>query len=301
VAEIVVVDDASTDATWEILTTHASGDSRIRLNRNGRRLGVTKNFERAISLAQCEWVALADQDDVWRVDKLARVAAEWDGRAGLIHHATHKFRGQPPAILPSPAGERRKFSGSDVRELLFRNTVVGHTTLLRTSLARRAMPFPAEVPHDWWLSVMAALLDDVQYVDEYLVHYRIHEGNAYHATGSRWRRLRAEHGLRLQLLRALSASGALVGTTADFARTYHHLAETARPGTFPWALCGFYFRHAEVFFGAGQRLSPLRRLRKSIGAAVSAMARLPALESGELLRAPGVGTLASPRVTRRAG
>lgn len=271
VEEIVVVDDASADSTWTILEEHARQDVRLRLYRNTRALGVTRNFERAISLVQSDWIALADQDDVWLSNKLARLRAAWDEEACLLHHATHKFRGAPPPALPSPAGERRKFFGDDPRRLFYRNTIVGHTVVMRTRVARSLMPFPRAVPHDWWLGVGAALRGRVQYVDEYLVHYRIHENNAYHAAGSRWRRLRAEHGLRLELLRALEGRTELSDHEAEFAANYRRLLSEAATGVFPWALGRFYFRHAGELFGDGQFPSFFCRLRKSGMAAFGAM------------------------------
>lgn len=69
VAEIIVVDDSSTDATVEILDRHAAEDARISVSRNQVRLGVTGNFERAIGLARSPWIVLADQDDVWLAGK----------------------------------------------------------------------------------------------------------------------------------------------------------------------------------------------------------------------------------------
>lgn len=284
VGEILVVDDGSTDGTWAILENHAGQDARIKLHRNAAQLGVTGNFERVISLVRGAWVALADQDDVWLPGKLARLRAEWDGISCLLHHATCKFHGAVPSVPPSPAGERGKFSGSDVRRLLYRNSIVGHTVLVRTDVARSLAPFPRGVPHDWWLGVGAAVLGRVQYVDEYLVCYRIHEGNAFHSTGSRWRRLRVEHGLRLELLQALTDWQRLSGEPADFVRAYRRLLGRTAGGTFPWALWLSYYRHAALFFGGGRPLSPVRRLRKSGLAALGAMLWTPSVGPGELLR-----------------
>lgn len=301
VDEIVVVDDASTDGTWAILTRHAGQDDRIRLHRNAAPLGVTRNFERAIGLVRGEWVALADQDDVWQPEKLARLRAAWDGEAVLLHHATHKFHGAVPADLPSPAGERRKFSGSDLRRLLYRNSIVGHTTVVRTATVRRLMPFPRAVPHDWWIGVGAAGLGRVQYVDEYLVHYRIHAGNAFHSAGSRWRRLRREHGLRLEILRALAGWKALPGAEAGFVGDYLRLLTKTERGTFPWALWRFYFRHAGVFFEGGGDLSLVRRLRKSCAAALGAMLWAPWVRAGDVHRPVLASGASRAEVLRRAG
>jgi glycosyltransferase involved in cell wall biosynthesis len=301
VAEIVAVDDASTDETWTILRSHAGQDARIRLFRNKVQLGVTGNFERAIRLVRGEWVALADQDDIWLPDKLARLRAAWDGGSCLMHHATRKFRGDVPPASRFPAGERRKFSGSDVRRLLYRNSIVGHTVLMRADMARSLAPFPRGVPHDWWLGVGAAVLGRVQYVDEHLVHYRIHARNAFHAAGSRWRRSRAEHGLRLELLQALTGWQGLSGPAGVFVQTYRRLLEQSERGTFPWALWRFYLRHASLFFGGGSDLSPIRRIRKSSGAALGAMWRTPQTGPGEVWRRVLPAEPAVRRALRQTG
>jgi len=276
VAEIIAVDDGSTDGTLAILERHAAVDRRLVISQNPSRLGVNRNFEHAISLARSPWIALADQDDVWLPGKLARLRAEWDGRSCLVHHPTRKFRGALPTTLPSPAGERRKFAGADLRRLLYRNTIVGHTILARADVLHALAPFPAGVPYDWWIGVGAAAIGTVQYVDEYLVLYRIHENNAYHPAGSRVRRLRDEHRLRLSLLDALAGAPRVGGAPRDFVEHFRRLLVAASPRVFSWRLWRFYWRHAAILFG--ERRSPVSwftALRKSVGATCGAMAQAP--------------------------
>lgn len=273
VDEIFVADDRSTDDTMSILHEHALADSRIRISRSERRLGVTQNFQRALRLARGDWLALADQDDIWLPKKIATLRGAWDGEAVLVHHATHKFSRRPSRAVPSPAGESRKFFGNDVRRLLYRNTVVGHTTLIRADIVRQLMPFPQSVPYDWWLGVGATLYGGIQYVDEYLVHYRIHDRNAYHPTGSRFARLRAEHELRLNLLSELERTPRLSGSARDFVRGFHSALAAAETTRVPWRLGQFYLQHATLFFaGPDRRLSRWKRLRKSVTAMCGAIA-----------------------------
>ncbi|HEY4248936.1 MAG TPA: glycosyltransferase [Lacunisphaera sp.] len=269
VAEIVVVDDASMDGTLSIIQSHAVQDSRIRLFRNSGSLGVAQNFERAIGLATCPWIALSDQDDVWLPEKISRLRKAWDGKSCLMHHATHKFRGTVPDSLPFPARQRRKFSGSDLRRLLYRNSVVGHTTLVRADVVRRLMPFPADLPYDWWIGAGTATLGEVQYVDEYLVHYRIHDRNAYHPGGSRLKRLRSEHGFRVGIMEALLELGTLPVSQLLFVEDYLHLLGRSQKG-FCLVLWRFYLTHAALFFGGvGTRISRFTAVRKSFGATLA--------------------------------
>lgn len=69
--EAIVVDDASTDATPEILRRISSDDSRIRTVRNARNLGPGGSRNVGLRLAQGEWVALLDADDQFHSARLA--------------------------------------------------------------------------------------------------------------------------------------------------------------------------------------------------------------------------------------
>ncbi len=266
VAEIVVSDDGSTDGTLELLQRHAAEDPRIRVFRTPRNLGVTANFEYAIGLARAPWIALADQDDIWLPGKLARMRARWDGESCLLHHASRKFRGTE---MPQHTGHRviehRKFSGRDWRGLLHRNSIVGHTIVFRADLRAQLAPFPQALPHDWWLGVGAALHGSVQFVDECLVHYRMHRANTYHRSGSRLRRLRGEFEMRLTLLRALLTRWDLPAGGQEFVRRYLALLQAAPAAGSAWRLGQFYFAHAALFFGS-ERFAPshLTSLRKSV-------------------------------------
>lgn len=59
--EILVVDNASTDGTWEVLQSYA--DPRLRLVRNDRNLGLFGNFNRCFFLARGEYVLTLCSDD----------------------------------------------------------------------------------------------------------------------------------------------------------------------------------------------------------------------------------------------
>src|ERR1700741_3685870 len=76
--EIVVVDDCSKDNTWDILQRYAHNNERLRLYRNRRNLGYSRNFEKAIKLCRGDLIALADQDDIWEKEKIRILANSMD-------------------------------------------------------------------------------------------------------------------------------------------------------------------------------------------------------------------------------
>ncbi len=68
--ELLVVDDCSKDATREIAASFA--DPRIRVVKNDGRLGVYKNFNRCLTLAQGKYVFFNHQDDIMLPELLER-------------------------------------------------------------------------------------------------------------------------------------------------------------------------------------------------------------------------------------
>ena len=62
--EVVVVDNASTDGTWEVCRQFARADARVRIFRNPENIEPVRNWQR--------WAALYD------VDRLRRFAANRD-------------------------------------------------------------------------------------------------------------------------------------------------------------------------------------------------------------------------------
>jgi glycosyltransferase involved in cell wall biosynthesis len=67
--EVVVVDDASDDATGDMLAGIA--DDRFRCERHGSRHGVAAARNTGLSMARGQWVAFLDDDDLWAPQKLA--------------------------------------------------------------------------------------------------------------------------------------------------------------------------------------------------------------------------------------
>lgn len=70
--EWVIVDDGSTDGTWEILARWAEREGRIRLLRNERREGLSRSLNKAISASSGPYLARMDADDLCRPDRLRR-------------------------------------------------------------------------------------------------------------------------------------------------------------------------------------------------------------------------------------
>jgi glycosyltransferase involved in cell wall biosynthesis len=193
--ELVVCDDGSTDSTPAIIQQFATDASfPVKLNPNPTRLGVTKNFERAIGLCSGDMIVLADQDDVWQPEKLARLHRTLNtipqvgaafSNANLIDGA-----GQPlgttlwRSIRFTPREQRAVNSGDALPVLLKHRVVTGAALAFRADLRDRILPIPEIWVHDAWIAFIAALFTDLCAIPDPLILYRQHERNVIGAAAT---------------------------------------------------------------------------------------------------------------------
>ena len=188
--QIVLSDDASSDATIEraVETVAAYGTSvELVIMRNPEPLGIARNFEQAVLACEFELIALCDQDDLWRPDKLARMTGRFERDANLqLLFSDARLVGPSGETLGLTLFQATGVTGQDRRVvndgdafsvLLRRNIVTGATVLVRRDFARAVAPFPGSWVHDEWIAMAAAIVGQIDVLDEPLVDYRQHGGN----------------------------------------------------------------------------------------------------------------------------
>ena len=70
--ELVIVDDASTDNSVEVIKSLQENDNRIKLYYLEKNSGAARARTKAIELAQGEYIAFLDSDDLWLPTKLEK-------------------------------------------------------------------------------------------------------------------------------------------------------------------------------------------------------------------------------------
>lgn len=151
--EVVVVDDASQDATLALLD--AVGDLRLRVLRSELNQGHVKTFERAIGAASGEIIMLSDQDDVWprgRTETLSTALATADLAAGNYAVLGDETSGPVPPLTPAMDG---RGLGNIAGLMLGRRQYYGSCMAFRSELRSVLLPFPRVVEaHDHWLALV---------------------------------------------------------------------------------------------------------------------------------------------------
>ena len=81
--EIIAVDDASTDETWDVLQRLGEGDARVRVARMARNGGQSAARNHALTLARGRYVKFLDSDDLLLPDHLPREVRALDDGADI--------------------------------------------------------------------------------------------------------------------------------------------------------------------------------------------------------------------------
>ncbi|MFO7698185.1 MAG: glycosyltransferase [Anaerolineae bacterium] len=176
--EVVVVDDGSTDGTYEILQTYGDRITLIRQENAGTQ--AARNT--AIRASTGEFLALLDSDDMWLPEKLEKqIPLFGDPQVGLVHSLAYsrpENAGYAPevATIGAPLPD-----GSDPFEsLLLRNTIPALTAVWRRGCPGRSPDcfdetFVGVSDLELWLGI--ALLWRIVCVPEPLAVYRTHASN----------------------------------------------------------------------------------------------------------------------------
>ena len=62
--EFLIIDDASIDSSFKIISEYQNLDSRIKIFKNNKNLGLTKNLNKLIKLSSSEFIVRMDADDI---------------------------------------------------------------------------------------------------------------------------------------------------------------------------------------------------------------------------------------------
>ena len=169
--EIIIQDDGSTDNTWQILEEYEEKYPLIHIYHNEGTHGVNANFLSAMHRTTGDFIAIADQDDIWEADKIAYQMTTI-GNKLLCSGLTRPF---------STDGSFAYFDNRPRNVSIFRMMFLGlpgHTMLFRRELLRMmppvTYPFFNVSLYDAALSILAASHDSIAFCNKVLVNFRRH-------------------------------------------------------------------------------------------------------------------------------
>jgi len=181
--EIIISDNASTDATPAICSAYAAKDPRIRYYRNERNIGGAPNHNRTIELAAAKYFKWAHYDDIWAPDLLAQSVGILDSYPSVVlcYSQTriideHGNFGSDLAHglslrVASPVDRYRAFHRRYRREQQSGHVFLG---LMRMDALKQTRQHDSIYSADIVLLAELALLGEFYEIPEPLFHRRVH-------------------------------------------------------------------------------------------------------------------------------
>ncbi|ARD66885.1 glycosyltransferase [Eubacterium limosum] len=169
--EIIISDDKSTDQTTEIIKKYIKEDSRIKLL-EGPQKGFVKNFENALLNCSNEIIFLCDQDDIWLENKKEKVLETFEKEeVNLVMHGYN--------ILKNNKIEKVfQKTHRGVFLNMIDSSYVGCLMAFKTEFIKKYLPFPSGLmAHDQWIGLCAEREKGILFIEDVLIHHRIHNSN----------------------------------------------------------------------------------------------------------------------------
>lgn len=176
--KLQIVDDGSTDRTAEIIKEFSDPRISYTYQENG---GHPSALNTGLDLLDTEYYAIIDADDRWYPNKLERQIQHHKSTDAKLTHTNAEYIDTDGTQIgkhhmkkpPNPS------SNKEIALKLFDNNFILHPSVMCHHSAIGEKRYHEELyansDHDMWLRV--AEDNQIDYVDEILVKYRIHDGN----------------------------------------------------------------------------------------------------------------------------
>jgi len=195
VNEIIVCDDASSDNSKEILEEYKNKHPNLFcFHYNTENIGPTKNIEKAIQACTGELILLADQDDYWEAHKVETIVKWFEQNPtmnGVFTNGSlmnsngdldNKYALWDAMSFPYKTIKSKTELNSNLKLYIntVENCVTGATLAIRNNLSFLKKPFPTikNLVHDRWLAINLAETNSLGILEDELIRYRIHSGQA---------------------------------------------------------------------------------------------------------------------------
>ena len=170
--EFLIVDDCSSDDSYQLLQEFAANDGRIKLFKNDKNLGLTKNLNRMIKLASGKYIARMDSDDICCIERFQKQIAllERDnsiGVCGTFINTMEKNRSEQLKEFPVKHEEI-------IANMFFENPIAHPTVMIRSEILKNIFyneDFRIMQDYEFW--VQLSQITKFENIPEALVFYRI--------------------------------------------------------------------------------------------------------------------------------
>jgi glycosyltransferase involved in cell wall biosynthesis len=181
--EMWIIDDASTDSTWQILESYITDkpEFNISIIRQDPPWGLPKNLNTMLPFARGEFIARMDADDISTPERFAKQVAflrqnpSVDAVASFITMINEK--GETTGVWPD---DRRASNYQTIKIILPRTNCIAHpSVMLRAPILKQYQYNEHQIHMEDW-DLWLRLLNDgriIEKINEPLLFYRVHSSS----------------------------------------------------------------------------------------------------------------------------
>ena len=201
--ELLIVDDASTDRTPEIVRNLCKQDERIHFVVKTKHSGIADTRNQCIGMAKGRYLAFLDSDDLWHPEKLEQQLKFMTERNIGFSYSSYDCIDE----AGNPLNKVVKTAGNLDHNAYMHNTIIGCSTVMidKSIIGKVVVPnFRTSEDTATWLNILKEGF--LAYaIDQTLTSYRIRQhsasSNKLKASSDLWRVYRQQE--KLSLFRAL--------------------------------------------------------------------------------------------------
>jgi glycosyltransferase involved in cell wall biosynthesis len=186
--ELIIINDCSTDRTGELLSQYAARDTRVKVHTNEQNLRLPSSLNKAISLAEGEYIARMDADDICMPDRLEKQYAFMESHPDIALSSC-RFMTLKNGVISS-GGCGGKTDHESIKALLLVTNPILHPGIIAKADVIRKLGYDksftcTEDMELWSRFVMGGHNIEIQ--PEYLMIYRLHDKQITETTRDRQR------------------------------------------------------------------------------------------------------------------
>jgi glycosyltransferase involved in cell wall biosynthesis len=176
--EFLIINDASTDRSEEII--HSFSDSRIRYFKNKKNQNIGNALNRGVELAKGKYIARMDADDISLPDRLQRQFdfLEKNPKVDAVF-SDAKIMNRLDKILKQTYLSQHTGSGNEIYSILPKKNCLLHSTaFIKTDILKKYKYRPQMRAEAWdlWLRLISDKVK-IEFINEPLLHFRQHGGS----------------------------------------------------------------------------------------------------------------------------
>lgn len=187
--ELVIIDDASTDAIEDVIKPYLS-DERVHFLRNEKTLGAASSRNAGVRAAKGEYIAFLDADDRWTEGKLEAQLAILKEKNAVLCSTARALMNEEGQLTQKVIPVKEQIT---YQSLLYSNSISMSSAVISRKVA---LEFPLEQDHlheDYilWLKVLKKY--KIAYgINQPMLEYRLYSGSK---SGNKWKSAKMTYGV----------------------------------------------------------------------------------------------------------